>query len=814
MPAPEDILNLPELVRTEVLIRNSNMPHREPNLSSDSDQQTKIQSGEAPSSSPSDSDLFRSNPEQAGPPATRIAESPQDAHRFSPSDDTLSAVDDLGLRLMPATDKSVIGRMAHYDIIRCLGRGGMGTVFEAFDTKLYRPVAIKFMASSLAASSKARSRFLREARVAASINHPNVVTIHSVDEYDGRPYLVMEFVSGITLQDQVKKSGTLVVGDVLRISRQIATGLRAAHEKGIVHRDIKPGNVLLENGVQRVKIVDFGLAQVVFELSDITSQGQTLGTPRYMAPEQIEGSRVDERADLFSFGCVIYMMCVGHPPFAGNAVTVLHNILREKHVPIHQVMPQIPQGLSDLVDRMLSKSLDTRIQTAAEVENTLMEITRGGTPSDNYLPIQKRTAVAANGMSPPANRRGPQVFMALGLTTALAAILWGFWPSSDAIQPSNTGNTADAAGDSSGTPRATMKSDPVVVPPFDISGKLAKIHEAPFVERDPKTFTVGAVDADFFSLATALLQVQAGDTLSVADELPANDTILLNNPERHANLTIDWADDVLLTNSGDAPAITIDSVSGVRIRDAHVFVQKTHAVSIRGNCPGVVLENCRIEQASGSRQAVVVFKENSQGTADAPIILKSCHITFFELGIACLGTTQSPIEWVRFEDNVIVGLQSEWGTAVVLEKAERHMSFLRNRITNVRVGISVPGVWQDVDMSNNTFFNVISCFHLGDASSATSVDFSGNLAVACDKFASGISAGQAELTFAFNKADSAAEPADIFESIDDLEFISTDASSPEFLTPWTNDQLMVATSPKYAGAIAPRMRPAAPAANE
>ncbi len=195
-----------------------------------------------------------------GQAVTRIfsGEEVEEENRFSPSDDTFTAVQDLGLRLQTVPGHNVIGRMAHYDIIRCLGRGGMGTVFEAFDTRLYRPVAIKFMASSLAASPKARERFLREARVAASINHPNVVTIHAVDEYEGRPYLVMEFVSGKTLHDHLRKLGAVPLGDVLRISRQIATGLRAAHEKGIVHRDIKPGNILLENGVERVKIVDFG----------------------------------------------------------------------------------------------------------------------------------------------------------------------------------------------------------------------------------------------------------------------------------------------------------------------------------------------------------------------------------------------------------------------------------------------------------------------------------------------------------------------------------------------------------------------------
>lgn len=788
------------------------MPYREPDSPADTDQRTKIQNSDAPLSIPSGSELFRSVPDDAGPPPPKIADSRDKQASFSPSEDTVSAIDDLGLHLVAVADKNVIGQMAHYDIIRCLGRGGMGTVFEAFDTKLYRPVAIKFMASSLAASSKARSRFLREARVAASINHPNVVTIHSVDEHDGRPYLVMEFVSGITLQDQVRNLGTLSVGDVLRISRQIATGLRAAHEKGIVHRDIKPGNVLLENGVQRVKIVDFGLAQVVFEMSDITSQGQTLGTPRYMAPEQIEGSRVDERADLFSFGCVIYMMCVGQPPFSGNAFTVLHNILREKHVPIRQVMPQMPQALSDLVDRMLSKSLDTRIQTAAEVESALMEIARAGTPSDDRLPIPHRHHVAANIPSPPVARRRPKIAMAIGLMTAAAATLWAVWPLSDVTRPGLNENSVDATGNSAATSRVTVRSNPVVISPADINGMPEKAPEAPLVKRDPKTFTVGAADSDFSSLATALLQVQAGDTLSVAGELPANDTLLLNNPDRHANLTIDWADNVLLTTSGGEAAITIDSVPGVKIRHAHVFVQQTHAVSIRGNCPGLLLENCNIEQAAGSRQAVVALWETARGTENAPVVFKSCHITFFELGIACLGTAKSPVEWVSFEDNICYGLQTRWGTAFVLENSVRHLDFVRNRIANVRAGISVPGVWDHTRLANNSFFEVIGPIQTSQASSAVAVSVLSNLAVKCNEFAPAISSGNPELTFVFNKVDSAGQSG-AFESIRDVEFVSTDAHSPDFLTPWANEQLMIAASPKYAGAMEPRMHPPEPVAN-
>ncbi len=702
-------------------------------------------------------------------------------HRFSPSADTFSAIQDLGLRLQPAPDHNVIGRMAHYDIIRCLGRGGMGTVFEAFDTKLFRPVAIKFMASSLAASEKARSRFLREARVAASINHPNVVTIHAVDEYDGRPYLVMEFVSGATLHDHMRKIGPLPLGDILRISRQIATGLRAAHEKGIVHRDIKPGNILLENGVQRVKIVDFGLAQVIFELSDITSMGQTLGTPRYMSPEQIEGSRVDERADLFSFGCVIYMMCVGQPPFAGNSITVLHAILRDSHVPVRQMMPQIPQSLSDLVDSLLCKTRERRIQTAALVEEAITNIARGGTPSDEYLRVQQpvETTLPAN-----PRRSLPGIGAAAALVAASAMLAWAIWGSEPALEKLSL----DPA-------QQENPQDKEVV--TGIPGEQA--------DRGPITMTVGGPQSDFPSLQAALLKVRPGDTLAVVGKLPPDDTLVLNDPTRHSSLTIEWQSDVLCDYSGSAAAvITVDSVQGIRIKGAAIRALNAHLLSVRGDCTGLIVEDCRLEQAPESHQAAVVFWDTAKGSIAAPIQLHQCEIVFFEGGITCIGSANSAVEWIQLKENVIRGLQPEWGIAVNFENSVRHVDVQHNRFTSVRRGVSVVGTWDQIDVSNNTFFDVIECFGSDQRAKSQSVQIEGNLAIQCDMFATGISPDDGGNAFAFNKSDLLAVEPRQAATVKTLSFVSTEATNPEFMRPMADGQLKIPRTPDYAGALSPR----------
>jgi serine/threonine protein kinase len=183
-------------------------------------------------------------------------------------------------------------------------------------------VAIKALAPQLAATSPARKRFLREARSAAAVRHENIVAIYSVDDKP-LPYLAMEYIAGQTLQQKLDACGPLEVPDVLRIGRQIAAGLAAAHATGLIHRDIKPSNILLENPIEIVKITDFGLARAADDAS-VTQSGLIAGTPMYMSPEQALGETIDQRADLFSLGSVLYTMCGGVPPFrAANSFAVL-----------------------------------------------------------------------------------------------------------------------------------------------------------------------------------------------------------------------------------------------------------------------------------------------------------------------------------------------------------------------------------------------------------------------------------------------------------------------------------------------------------
>ncbi|VTS00211.1 serine threonine protein kinase : Serine/threonine protein kinase OS=Planctomyces maris DSM 8797 GN=PM8797T_04085 PE=3 SV=1: Pkinase: FGE-sulfatase [Gemmata massiliana] len=277
--------------------------------------------------------------------------------------------------LAPPTRPDSLGRIGHYEVLEVLGRGGFGIVFRAFDDVLQRVVAVKVLAPQMATTSPARKRFIREARSSAQIRHENVVQVHAVEELP-LPFLVMEFVPGETLQQRLDRSGPLDVAEILRISRQLAEGLAAAHAQGLVHRDIKPSNVLIGGPNQHVKLTDFGLARAADDAS-ISQSGIVAGTPMYMAPEQARGDTLDHRADLFSLGSVIYVMCSGRPPFrASGTLAVLKRVCDEDPRPIREVIPEIPEWLCRIVEKLHAKDPDQRYQSAKEVAAVLADCER------------------------------------------------------------------------------------------------------------------------------------------------------------------------------------------------------------------------------------------------------------------------------------------------------------------------------------------------------------------------------------------------------------------------------------------------------
>lgn len=273
--------------------------------------------------------------------------------------------------LAPTDDPHMLGRYAGYEVSGVIGCGGMGIVLKGFDSALNRYAAIKVLAPHYASSGAARQRFAREAQAAAAVVHDNVIAIHGVAESNGLPYLVMPYVKGVSLQKRIDKDGPLSLPETLRIAMQIAKGLAAAHDQGLVHRDIKPGNILLPENVERVIITDFGLARAADDAS-LTRSGVIAGTPQYMSPEQARGEGIDHRSDLFSLGSVMYAMCTGHPPFrAETPYGILRRITDNEPRPIREINGDLPPWLCNIVTRLLSKDPGNRFTNGSEIASLL-----------------------------------------------------------------------------------------------------------------------------------------------------------------------------------------------------------------------------------------------------------------------------------------------------------------------------------------------------------------------------------------------------------------------------------------------------------
>jgi Tol biopolymer transport system component len=319
----------------------------------------------------------------------------------------------------------------HYRVVRQLGRGGMGEVYEAEDTKLHRKVALKVLPTTVAADAERRERFEREARAVAALNHPGIVTIHSVEEADGVPFLTMELVEGTTLADLIPPAG-LPIDKLLATAIPIADAIAAAQQRGITHRDLKPANVMVTASGQ-VKVLDFGLAKrrdmeagadaegaTKLATTGLTGEGRIVGTVAYMSPEQAEGRPVDSRSDIFSLGVMLHQMATGEQPFRGDTpVSVISSIIKDTPSAVTALRPSLPPDLARIIKRCLAKEPERRYQTALDLRNELEEL-RTGLQSGEMAASGVRAAPA------PSRRTG---MAAAGTIIVLVAIVaaWLAW---------------------------------------------------------------------------------------------------------------------------------------------------------------------------------------------------------------------------------------------------------------------------------------------------------------------------------------------------------------------------------------------------
>jgi formylglycine-generating enzyme required for sulfatase activity len=437
---------------------------------------------------------------KTAPPVSPVPTTPEDATSSyePPAKETYAF-------LAPPQAPDELGRLGPYRVLKVLGSGGMGVVFRAEDPQLGRHVAVKAMLPILVANDRARQRFLREARAAAAIKHDHIVTIHQVGEDHGVPFLAMEFLEGEPLDARLAREGKLPVAEVLRIGREIALALAAAHKRDLIHRDIKPANIWLESPAGepgasasggRVKLLDFGLARAVGQGGQLTYEGAVIGTPAYMAPEQARGKHLDGRCDLFSLGCVLYWLATGTPAFRGSdMVSTIMAVATEEPPPPASLNRELPLALSDLVMQLLAKEPAQRPASAKAVAEAIREI-------EKQLHPATAPTLSPSGGEGRVRGRWPVAWL-VGMTGGLlAAVLAGivlYWP----------------------TPHGLVKiesDDPAIEIVFDKTG--SSITGA---DKEPISLRAGEhsirVKRGDFQFETDKLQIKKGKTTALKVEL-------------------------------------------------------------------------------------------------------------------------------------------------------------------------------------------------------------------------------------------------------------------------------------------------------
>jgi serine/threonine-protein kinase len=363
---------------------------------------------------------------------------------------------------MPEQSDVTLQSSGKYRIKQIIGKGAMGVVYRGFDPNIERVVAIKRIQKSKFQDQDwngIAQRFRREAQAAGRLHHPNIVTVHDYGEEDGDPYIVMEFVEGVNLGGYLQQKRSLSVDETLSIMGKLLNALAYSHSKGVIHRDIKPGNVfIMDNG--DVKLSDFGIAKL--EQSDLTQPGLVLGTPSYMSPEQIKGKEIDVRSDLFSAGVVFYEMLTGKRPFEGDQIyAVMNNVLTLSPTDPCQLNPEIPSNLKGVIRKALEKNPDNRFQSADEFARALKDCARDA--DTVALPVPSLSA-----------RRG--ILMIVLACLAVAAIAGaGVWMGRQFVRPSPSKSQSAGSGIVSGGAAMPTGAHPRQVEPVK---KTAIVPEA------------------------------------------------------------------------------------------------------------------------------------------------------------------------------------------------------------------------------------------------------------------------------------------------------------------------------------------------
>ncbi|WP_149496235.1 serine/threonine-protein kinase [Roseiconus lacunae] len=567
----------------------------------------------------------------------------------------------LPVTLEPTTRHDSLGRLGHYEVLNIIGRGGMGVVARAFDEQLHRNVAIKVMSDRLMTSERARKRFLREARAAASVNHPNVVTIHAVAQKDGIPYLVMEFVDGQSLLERINNDAPMCYEDVLRIGAQIASGLAAAHRHGIIHRDVKPGNVMLEDGIERVKLSDFGLARLLVENSDLTSMGDMVGTPSYMSPEQVDGEELTEASDLFSLGCVLYAMFRGRSPFqAGSTYASAARVRGFEPPPVSSFVEGIPPEFDQLMSTLFSKHAKGRPKTAKQVADLLLQWSAQShqqrMPSHRLYPLRPRPWYRLDFSSDTTLKWIAAVLLLCSGSLIFAAIWLANRPEI----------TADQVAETTEPTATEVLADGII--------------------------DVGAADGEVATFQEAVGFLSPNTLIRFSGERHFGPFELFD-PVNHAGVTFQGKKGTVLVGPAGEPVVRISGVPDVKLRGIEVRASGMQiAMRVSGQCPGLSLKKMHFvsNNPAAHRVELVRFDFGASGTKASPIVIEECQFDSGAVGlvIGSHDATESPVRHLHVHHNHLHGESLQYGIPLVIQGQVRSVLVERNWLSRGKGGMS------------------------------------------------------------------------------------------------------------------------------